>query len=60
MCVLFFWLFCAVKINNFGISLDGNKKTNDSIRGKGVFEKIITAIKILQKNNIKILIIHSK
>jgi len=42
------------KINNFGLSIDGNKKTNDEIRGKGVFEKIISSIKKLQENNIKV------
>ncbi len=42
------------KINNFGISIDGKKETNDSIRGKGVFDKIINTIKRLKSNGIKI------
>lgn len=42
------------KINNFGISIDGKKETNDSIRGKGVFDKIINTIKKLQESKIKI------
>jgi radical SAM protein with 4Fe4S-binding SPASM domain len=42
------------KINNFGISIDGKKETNDSIRGEGVFDKIINTIKKLQGNRIKI------
>ena len=42
------------KINNFGISIEGKKKTNDLIRGKGTFKKIVDTIKILQKNNIRI------
>ncbi|MEA3515302.1 MAG: radical SAM protein [Nanoarchaeota archaeon] len=43
-----------VKINNLGISIDGKKETNDSIRGAGVFDKIINTIKKLQDNGIKI------
>lgn len=42
------------KINNFGISIDGIKETNDLIRGKGTYDKIIKTIKLLQKNNIKL------
>lgn len=42
------------RINNFGISIDGKKQTNDSIRGKGVFDKIINTIKKLQENGIKV------
>ncbi len=41
-------------INNLGISIEGSEKTNDLIRGKGTYKKIINTIKILQKNNIKV------
>lgn len=35
----------------FVISLDGLKKENDSIRGKGVFKKVMQATDILKKGN---------
>jgi len=41
------------KINNFGVSIDGKKETNDLIRGKGVFDKVAKTIRKLQKNKIK-------
>jgi len=41
-------------INNFGISIEGKKETNDQIRGKGVFKKIVNTIKILQDNKINV------
>jgi len=41
------------KINNFGLSLEGNEKTNDFMRGKGIYRKVISTIKLLQKNKIK-------
>ena len=34
------------------VSLEGGKKTNDYIRGKGVYKKVGEAIKILKQNNI--------
>lgn len=34
------------------VSLEGARKTNDYIRGKGVYKKVIKAIKLLKKNNI--------
>ena len=34
------------------VSLEGNKKTNDYIRGKGVYKKVASAIKCLKKYNI--------
>lgn len=43
-----------VEINNFGVSIDGTKKANDAIRGRGTYNKIIETIKLLQKNNIKL------
>ena len=40
-----------------GISLDGsNPQTNDFIRGDGTFEKVITAIKLLVKNKLRVLV----
>lgn len=41
-------------INNFGISIEGKETTNDLIRGKGVYKKIIRAIKLLQKKKIPV------
>ncbi|MFC1723491.1 radical SAM protein [Nanoarchaeota archaeon] len=43
-----------VKINNIGISIDGQEETNDFIRGAGTFQEIIETIKLLQKHHIKI------
>jgi len=43
-----------IKVNNVGLSIDGKRKTNDLIRGKGTFIKIIKTIKTLQKNKIPI------
>ena len=34
------------------VSLEGNKKTNDFVRGKGVYNKVANAITLLKKNNI--------
>ncbi len=34
------------------VSVEGNKKTNDSIRGQGTYEKCKTALRILNENNI--------
>lgn len=34
------------------VSLEGGKKTNDYVRGKGVYKKVANAIKLLKKNNI--------
>ena len=34
------------------VSLEGSKKTNDFIRGKGVYKKVAKAIKLLKKHNI--------
>jgi radical SAM protein with 4Fe4S-binding SPASM domain len=34
------------------VSLEGGKKTNDYVRGKGVYKKVAQAIKYLKKNNI--------
>jgi radical SAM protein with 4Fe4S-binding SPASM domain len=41
-----------LNVNNIQVSLEGTKKLNDEIRGKGSFDKTIKAIKILKKNNI--------
>lgn len=38
------------------VSLEGDKKTHDAIRGKGSFEKARNGIKLLVKNNIKVTI----
>lgn len=38
------------------VSLDGNKKIHDNIRGKGNFNKTINNIKLLSKNNLDITI----
>jgi len=47
----------ARKIASFGpeyvqVSLEGGKKTNDYIRGKGVYKKVAKAVKLLKKYNI--------
>lgn len=34
------------------VSLEGGKKTNDFVRGEGVYKKVGEAIKLLKKNNI--------
>ena len=34
------------------VSLEGDKKTNDFVRGEGTYKKIANAIKLLQKNHI--------
>lgn len=35
------------------VSLDGDEYTNDGIRGAGVYKKVINALELLDKNNIK-------
>jgi len=42
------------KRTSFLISLEGIDKTNDEIRGPGVFKKVDKAIKLLKKNNIHV------
>lgn len=49
----------AKQLKSFGvsyvqISLEGMEKINDSIRGKGVFKKIIKVVKILKKESLLI------
>jgi len=39
-----------LKVDYAQVSLEGMKKTNDEIRGKGTFEKIVEAAKLLVKN----------
>lgn len=39
------------------ISLDGNKEIQDSLRGKGTYDKIVSALNILKKLHINIIII---
>ena len=34
------------------VSLEGDKKTNDYVRGQGVYKKVGEAVKLLKKNNI--------
>lgn len=34
------------------VSIDGTREVNDSIRGAGVFDKAISAVKLLESNNI--------
>lgn len=43
-----------LKVDYIQVSLEGTKKTNDYIRGKGTFEKIIRAIKLLREERISI------
>lgn len=38
-------------VETISISLDGNRKTHDSIRKKGAFDKVINAFNILHKHN---------
>ncbi len=44
-------------INNIQISLDGPRHINDAIRGPGVHDKVIEAIEICKKENIKVNIV---
>ena len=46
-------------IPNFGISIDGLKKTHDFIRCPGSFDRIMNALELLNKKNIPISIITS-
>ena len=47
-----------VDISNVGISLDGLEETHDYIRGrKGSFNHVLRSIKILQKENIHVIVI---
>ncbi len=44
--------------DSFDLSLDGiDEESCDSIRGKGTFNKVINAIKLLQKNNVENIIV---
>jgi radical SAM protein with 4Fe4S-binding SPASM domain len=40
-------------LSSIQVSMEGLKKNNDEIRGKGTYEKIISAIKILVKEGVK-------
>lgn len=40
-------------INEIQLSLDGPKDINDTVRGKGVFDKVIEALELCQRHNIK-------
>jgi len=42
----------SLGIRNFQVSLEGLEKTNDEIRGRGSFRKIIKAIELLNQANI--------
>jgi len=42
------------KVHNLCISIDGDKKGNDAIRGKGAYEKIIKAIEFVVNNGLKL------
>ncbi|MFH0836382.1 MAG: radical SAM protein, partial [Candidatus Micrarchaeota archaeon] len=42
------------RINNFGVSIEGTRATNDSIRGTGVYDKILRAIRLLHSNGVKV------
>ena len=35
------------------VSLDGDEETNDTIRGKGVYQKVVEALHLLQENGLK-------
>ena len=41
-----------LKVDYIQISLEGTEKINDSIRGKGVFKKVIKAMKLLKNKSI--------
>jgi len=43
-------------LSRYQVSLEGNEKYNDEIRGKGSFKKVIESIKILVENNIRTII----
>jgi len=36
-------------LNNISLSLDGTKEVNDSIRGKGVYDKVLATLQLFQK-----------
>lgn len=42
------------KVHNLCISIDGDKTSNDAIRGKDTYEKIIKAIETVVKNGLKL------
>lgn len=41
-------------VDSVQVSLEGLEKNNDAIRGKGSFQRIIRALKILVKNNLEV------
>lgn len=42
------------KLDSITISLDGSKEANDKNRGSGTFEKIMDAIYLIKKNNVRL------
>ena len=46
-------------INAYQMSLDGMEKTHDNFRGKGSFQKTLKAIRLLNKHNLKVLIMYT-
>ena len=47
-------------IDKIYVSIDGLKELHDSIRGKGVFEKVTENLKLLKKDNIRIMTVATK
>ena len=50
------WLDAIRCLDTAVISLDGSKENNDKYRGKGAYEKAITATKTLKENNVPVTI----
>ena len=42
------------KLDAVCISIDGDEESNDSYRGKGSYQKVIRALKLLRKENVKV------
>lgn len=51
--------FLKGKVDLIVLSLDGCEESHDSIRGKGNFKKVINALEVCKKNNIRTLIFSS-
>lgn len=43
-----------LEVDHVQVSLEGSKKVNDRIRGKGVYDKAVRAVKLLRKKNISV------
>lgn len=49
--------FCTLrKLTTVKVSLEGKEETNDAIRGRGVFQKVLRALELLKKGSLRVVL----